>query len=118
MPRIHAAADIAVSASVSGEGFSNVVGEAMACGVPCVVTDVGDSADIVAETGVAVPPWNSTALAEGCLSLLKMGLQQRRELGRRARERIATHYDIDSITHRYAAMWRAVAGSQEVKAAA
>ncbi len=55
MPAVCNAFDIACSSS-SGEGFSNTIIEAMACGVPCVVTDVGDSAVIVGETGVVVPP--------------------------------------------------------------
>ncbi|MFC1825538.1 glycosyltransferase, partial [Thermodesulfobacteriota bacterium] len=50
IPKITAAFDIATSSSYYGEGFSNTIGEAMACGVPCVVTDVGDSAQIVANT--------------------------------------------------------------------
>lgn len=124
MPRIHAALDVAVSASVSGEGFSNVVGEAMACGVPCVVTDVGDSADIVAETGIVVPPWNSDELAQACAQRLGLDVARRRELGRQARRRIAEKYDIGSITERYASLWQGVAvgataaPTAEMKAAA
>lgn len=64
MPRVYNAFDIA-SLSSYGEGFPNVVGEAMACGVPCVVTDVGDSAWIVGESGIVVPPKNPRVLAEG-----------------------------------------------------
>ncbi len=112
MPRIQAALDLAVSASVSGEGFSNVVGEAMACGVPCVVTDVGDSADIVADTGIVVPPWNADSLAHGCQRLLTLGAAARQRLGRLARERVATHYNIDTITQRYAQLWREVSSTQ------
>src|SRR5687767_5895277 len=55
MPAVYNALDLLCSAS-TGEGFSNVIGEAMACGVPCVVTDVGDSNWIVGESGHAVPP--------------------------------------------------------------
>ena len=61
--QINASLDISTSSSFS-EAFPLVVGEAMACGVPCVVTDVGDSAWVVGSTGKVLPPRNSMALAE------------------------------------------------------
>jgi len=62
MPAVFNALNIPCSSSSDGEGFPNVVGEAMACGVPCVVTDVGDSAWIVGDKGVVVPAKNPEAL--------------------------------------------------------
>jgi glycosyltransferase involved in cell wall biosynthesis len=62
MPAVFNALNIACSSSSDGEGFANVVGEAMACGVPCAVTDVGDSAWIVGRKGIVVPPKNPEAL--------------------------------------------------------
>src|SRR6202007_1928684 len=75
--RVLAAVDLACSSSY-GEGFPNVVGEAMACGTPCVVTDVGDSALIVENTGSVVPPEDPHALAEAWRSLIEAGPAVRR----------------------------------------
>src|SRR5262249_37999795 len=62
MPAVYNALDVLTSASV-GESFSNVIAEAMACGVPCVVTHVGNSPSIVGETGLIVAPGDPDALA-------------------------------------------------------
>jgi glycosyltransferase involved in cell wall biosynthesis len=59
----YAAIDVATSSSLFGEGFSNAVAEAMACGVPCVVTDVGDAARVVGPAGTVVPANSPDALA-------------------------------------------------------
>jgi glycosyltransferase involved in cell wall biosynthesis len=62
MPGVYNALDVVVSSSSYGEGFSNAIGEAMACGVPCAVTDVGDAALIVGRSGEVVPPRDPKAL--------------------------------------------------------
>ena len=100
IPRLAAALDIAVSSSF-GEAFSNVLGEAMSCGVPCVVTDVGDSALIVGPTGRVVPPRNPDALARALGELVELGPEGRSHLGIAARERIAQHFDLRDIIYRY-----------------
>jgi glycosyltransferase involved in cell wall biosynthesis len=94
--RLTAALDIAVSPS-HAEGFSNTIGEAMACGVPCVVTDVGDSRFVAGETGVAVPPGDPAALAAGVGTLIRAGTEGRRALGRAARARIQEHFSISRV---------------------
>ncbi|HIC04671.1 MAG TPA: glycosyltransferase, partial [Nitrospirales bacterium] len=63
MPAVYNAFDLACSSSSWGEGFANAIGEAMASGVPCVATDVGDSAVIVGDIGVIVPPQDPKSLA-------------------------------------------------------
>ncbi len=99
-PRINAALDVMMLSS-RAEGFPNVVGEAMACGVPCVVTDVGDAAMIVDDTGRGVPPADSLALAEACLDLLRLPPDERQALGNAARHRIETNYSLPVIVERY-----------------
>ncbi|BAY30337.1 group 1 glycosyl transferase [Nostoc carneum NIES-2107] len=101
IPRLSAALDILTSSSAYGEAFPLVVGEAMSCGVPCVVTDVGDSAWIVGNTGRVVPPRNSEALANAWKDLIELGLEDREALGRAARARIIEHFSLDSIVDQY-----------------
>jgi len=100
IPRIMAALDIATSSSVA-EGFPNVIGEAMSCGVPCVVTDVGDSAWLVGDSGMVVPPRNHKALCEAWLKMIEMGSEKRRVLGEKARKRIEDHFFIQMIVKKY-----------------
>ena len=101
LPRLTAAFDIGVTASAYGEAFPLVVGEAMACGVPCVVTDVGDSALMVADTGRVVPPRDPAALAAAIESLLDLPDGERRMIGTAARARICAEYALPVIAQRY-----------------
>lgn len=91
------------------EAFPNVLGEAMACGVPCVTTDVGDCANIVENTGVVVPPSDSKALAQGLLAMLEKPDEMRRALGRAARERVECHYGLDSVVAQYIDLYEKLA---------
>jgi glycosyltransferase involved in cell wall biosynthesis len=100
-PRLMLALDVACSASAWGEGFSNAIGEAMACGVPCVVTDVGDSSFIVGATGISTPPANPAGLAQGIIRLIEAGPERRQQLGLAARRRIENDFSISSVARRY-----------------
>ena len=105
MPQFWAALDIAVSASV-GEGFSNSIGEAMSCALPCVVTNVGDSASILANNGCVVPPGNAEALSQAILTLSAMPAEKRQTLGQRARARIQNEYSLTSAAQSFVNLWQ------------
>ena len=100
--------DVASTASSYGEAFPMVVGEAMACGVPCVVTDIGDSSMIVGDTGRSVPPHDPRALAGAWAEILRLGAEKRARLSFAARKRIADHYSLDRITRLYEDLYRTV----------
>lgn len=101
VPRLMAALDVLASASSYGEAFPNVLGEAMACGVPCVVTNVGDSAYIVGDTGRVVAAGDMTAFAAALEDLLKLPPAEKAALGERARDHVAEHFRIETVTRQY-----------------
>jgi glycosyltransferase involved in cell wall biosynthesis len=103
--RLMAALDIAALSSY-GEAFPLVVGEAMACGIPCVVTDVGDSATLVGETGRVVPSRDHVALANAWAELLDLPESERILLGSRARKRIIDHYSLERMAESYSQLYR------------
>lgn len=107
MASLQAAFDIASSSSY-GEGFPNIIGEAMACGVPCVVTDVGDSALIVGDTGFAVPPKDPDALTRAWKELIEIGKDKRQKLGNDARLRIRENFSLSSVVKRYEELYKGV----------
>jgi len=111
------ALDIASSSSSWGEAFPNAIAEAMACGTPCVATDVGDVRDIVGEAGVVVPPRDPVALSEGWARLATLGAGGRREMGQRARQRIIDRYSLAANARAYAGLWRSLAARSEACAA-
>jgi glycosyltransferase involved in cell wall biosynthesis len=105
LPRVYAGLDIEALSS-RAEGLPNVVGEAMAAGVPCVVTDVGDARRMVGETGVVILPGDAEALAAGLERLVAEGAETRRRRGVRARQRVAEEYGLARIVDRYAELYQ------------
>lgn len=100
MPALNAAIDVAASTS-SGEAFPNALGEAMACGTPCVATDAGDAPLIVGSTGAIVNRGDMQAWAAACLRMLDLPHVKRAALGDAARNRVTTMFDLDDIAARY-----------------
>jgi glycosyltransferase involved in cell wall biosynthesis len=95
--RVYAALDLATSTSAFGEGFPNAVAEAMACGVACVVTDVGDSASIVEGLGAVVRPGDPVALADAWATMLRPGAAPS---AARLRSSIESRFSIDALVAR------------------
>jgi glycosyltransferase involved in cell wall biosynthesis len=106
--------DVSVLSSTS-EAFPNTLGEAMACGVPCVSTDAGDSARIVGDTGRVVPVRDDDALADAVLAVLSLPQAERAALGLRARARVESEYDIRRVAERYDALYRRLVGDEPAR---
>jgi glycosyltransferase involved in cell wall biosynthesis len=107
---VTASFDLAVCASL-GEGFPNVLGEAMACEVPCVATDVGDCAEIISDTGRVVSSGDVTSMVNAWLELLTMPRSELDVLGARARARVSEVYAIKTIINKYQDVYQAMAAS-------
>ncbi len=99
MAAVYSALDIATSSSY-GEGFSNAIAEAMACERVCVVTDVGDSARIVGETGWVVPARDPAALAQAWAAALRLSPGERLDRGRAARARIEAEFSLAGMVEK------------------
>jgi glycosyltransferase involved in cell wall biosynthesis len=83
----------------------------MASGVPCVVTDVGDSALLVGDTGKIVPPRDPQAFANACRELIALSPQYRFALGMRARRRVDENFSTSSIVARYQELYEGFAAT-------
>lgn len=112
MPLVMNGIDIFTNASF-GEGFSNVIGEAMATGIPCVVSDVGDSAYIVGDTGLVVKPADPVELYNAWRSWLQLEDGDLKRLGEKARDRIIELFEIQSITNRFEDLYRGIFNRQD-----
>lgn len=104
--------DLLVQSSIT-EGFPNVLVEAMASGVPCVATDVGDSREIVGDTGFIVPSRSPEALAKAILDYSLMSHVQHMEYGESARNRVMLNFDISIVANKYISIWHGVSASAQ-----
>ncbi|NYT38946.1 glycosyltransferase [Allopusillimonas soli] len=108
IPAIMNALDLHILSS-AGEAFPNVLAEAMACGTPCVATDVGDASLIVGETGWLAPPRNAPCLAQAILQAISArSMPDEWEQRRKAcRLRIAQYFELSHMVAAYHALWAA-----------
>jgi len=100
-----------VSAS-QAEAFPNVIGEAMAAGVPVVATAAGDSALLVGDCGLLVPIGDSQKLAAAISEMLHYDSERRQMLGLKARRRIATLFSLGGVVKQYEKLYLEVANEQ------
>ena len=110
--QVYNALDICCSASLFGVGFPNVVGEAMACGVPCVVTDVGDSAWVAGAGGLTVVPNDCNALSETLARISRLSSEERFALGQQARKRIVENFSVERMVRRTEEALEALVGDR------
>lgn len=101
---VMASFDLFCLSSVS-EAFPNVLGEAMATGLPCVATDVGDCARLLDGSGVVVPPGDVSGIAGAIVGLAAMNAARRQAIGNAARQRITTSYGLDATADSYASLY-------------
>jgi glycosyltransferase involved in cell wall biosynthesis len=110
--------DILALPSAWGEAFPNILGEAMASGVPCIATDVGDSGWIIGGTGHLVPPRDAAAMAAALAGLAEAGPDTRRKMGEAARARVVASFSLGQIASRYEALYEAVLDHADIHMAA
>ncbi len=107
LERLYPALDM-LTLSSRGEGFPNVLGEAMACGVPCVATDVGDVAHLIGKEGLTAPAGQPAALAQAWRQILALTPHQRATMAARARQRICSQFSIQTMQARYEQLYQGI----------
>jgi glycosyltransferase involved in cell wall biosynthesis len=112
LPLLLSAADLIVSSSEFGEGFSNALAEGMAAALPAVATDVGAARDIIGDTGIVVPPRDPGSLAAAIATLLAEDAPQRHGRGERARRRIGERFSLAQNAAAFAKLYRDLASSR------
>lgn len=107
MPKLLAGWDVVVSSSRS-EALSNTLIEAMACGIPCVATDVGDTAYVIDNYGTVVPSGNSGKLAKGILKILTLDSKALRTIKEGARQRVVEKFDVKKVNAQIESLYQAI----------
>lgn len=105
MPAFYQSIDAFLLTSIT-EGFPNVLVEAMASGLPCITTDVGDAKYIVQELGWVAPPRDAAALAEAVLDYVNLTAAAKLELKQQTRARVEQDFSIQQVSRQYLAAWR------------
>lgn len=104
MPAFYQSIDAFLMTSIT-EGFPNVLVEAMASGLPCISTDVGDAKYIVQDLGSIVPPRNAQALADAILAYAQKTQVEKQALKQLTRERVEQNFSIEKVSEQYKAVW-------------
>jgi glycosyltransferase involved in cell wall biosynthesis len=110
IPRLTAALDISTLSSAFGETFGIVIAEAMACGVPCVATDLAIAGQIVGNTGRVVPIKQPHAMSAAWQELIELGSEQRYNLGQQARQRVQDYFSLSATITQYETLYKELAG--------
>jgi glycosyltransferase involved in cell wall biosynthesis len=100
--------DVMVLTSAYGEGFPNVLGEALASGIPCVATDVGDAARILGDAGLVVPPRDPAALVAAVQKILAMPAADRDAWRQQMRRRAEQEFSLGDVIARYERLYREI----------
>jgi glycosyltransferase involved in cell wall biosynthesis len=115
IPRLDSALDVLAMTSSFGEGFPNAVAEAMACGIPCAVTDVGDAAFLVGNTGMVVPRDTPGDMATAWGRLVKIGELERQRLGAAARRRVLENFSLSKAVASYEELYSGLIDIDRIK---
>lgn len=110
LEEVHAAFDVFCLCSYGVEGFPTVVGEAMACGVPVVATDVGDAARIVANTGIIVPPRDLPSLVSALQEMIERVGRDRDLMAQACRKRIEENFALANVIAEYESLYASSGG--------
>jgi glycosyltransferase involved in cell wall biosynthesis len=105
MPAFYQSLDAFLMTSIT-EGFPNVLVEAMASGLPCITTDVGDAKYIVEEMGWVVAPRDVAALKAAILNYVKLSQADKHSLKQQTRARVEQNFSIQHVSQQYMTVWR------------